>query len=78
MSRRTAGVMFCLIAAILYSVRYVSAAVFMSGVSSWDRGLFAAGLEYVGSPLRTLSIISLLVGVAYLVLAEFSDRSKRN
>lgn len=78
MSRRTAGVMFCLIAAILCAARYIAAAIFMSGVSSWDRKLFAVGLEYVGTPLQTLSIISLIIGIAYLVLAEFPDRFKNN
>jgi hypothetical protein len=49
-----------------------------AGVSSWDRELFAVSLECVETPLRTLSIISLIIGIAYLVLAEFPDRFKKN
>ena len=70
MSRRGAGVSFCFIAAFLFSIRYISAAIFGSGVSSWNRGLFNAMLAYTGNTLIILSIISLGVGTAYLVLAE--------
>ena len=72
MNKRGAGAIFCLIAAILFSARYVSAAIFMSNVISWDASLFEAGLEYVGNPLLVGSIISLIIGVAYLLWAEFS------
>lgn len=74
MGKRGVGAIFCLIAAILFSTRYLAAAVFMSGVSSWDRVLFAAGLEYVGSPLLTLSIVSLIIGIGYLAWAEVSEK----
>jgi hypothetical protein len=76
MGKRAVGAILCLTAGILFSARYLAAAIFLSGASSWDSGLFAAGLEYVGTPLRTLSIISLLVGVIYLVWAEVSDKKK--
>jgi hypothetical protein len=33
------------------ATRYLVAAIFMSGVASWDATMFEAGLEYVGSPL---------------------------
>lgn len=72
MGKRGAGAIFCLIAAILFSARYVAAAIFMSGVLSWDKALFNAGLEYVGTPLKTLSVLSLIIGIGYLVWAEVS------
>ncbi len=74
MGKRGVGAIFCLIAAILFSTRYLAAAVFMSGVSSWDGALYAVGLEYVGSPLITLSIVSLIIGIGYLVWAEVSEK----
>ncbi|MBS5988027.1 hypothetical protein [Clostridium sp.] len=70
MNKRGVGAIFCLIASILFSARYIAAAIFMSGVLSWDAGLFQAGLEYVGTPLLYLSILSLIVGVGYLVWEE--------
>ncbi|MDW7671503.1 MAG: hypothetical protein SCK57_07395 [Bacillota bacterium] len=70
MSRRSAGVSFCFIAAFLFSMRYISAAIFGSGVSSWNSWLFSAMLDYTGYTLVVLSLVSLGVGIAYLVLAE--------
>lgn len=74
MGKRFTGAIFMLCAALLYVGRYISAAIFMSGVSSWDAELFAAGLEYVGTPLLTLSVISFLLGAFYLVWAEIADK----
>ena len=74
MNRRGVGAIFCLISAILFSARYMTAAMFMSGVVSWDESLFAGGLEYVGSPLLVLSIISLIVGIVYLLWEEFAKK----
>lgn len=51
MNKRIAGVMFCLIAGGLFAIRYIVAALFMSGVSSWNAMNFAAGLEYQGNGL---------------------------
>ena len=76
MSKRTAGVMFCLIAGGLFAIRYIVAALFMSGVSSWNAMNFAAGLEYQGNGLLIFSIISLVVGIVYLVRAEIEDKRK--
>lgn len=76
MGERGVGSIFCLIAAILFSTRYISAAIFMSGVDSWNEELFAVGLEYVGSPLKTLSIFSFIIGISYLVWAEVSGKKK--
>ena len=70
MNRRAAGVCFCAIAAVLFAARYLTAARFGSGVLSWDAGLFRAMLEYVGTPLLTLSILSLVAGIAYLIFSE--------
>ena len=70
MNRRGTGVSFCFIAAFLFSVRYLSAAIFGSGLSSWSSDLFAAMFEYTGNTLTVLSIISLVVGLAYLGAAE--------
>ena len=44
MNKRGAGVVFCGIAAFLFAVRYITAAIFMSGVSSWSDHLFSTGL----------------------------------
>lgn len=70
MNKRGAGVSFCFIAAFLFSVRYISAAIFGSGISSWSSELFNNMLTYIGNTLVVLSVISLGVGIIYLVKAE--------
>ncbi|MGL5692576.1 MAG: hypothetical protein ACRCXA_00745 [Peptostreptococcaceae bacterium] len=77
MNRRGTGVMFCLIAAILFSTRYLSAAIFSSNVSLWDAQLFSEMLSYVGNTLTTLSVVSLVVGLTYLVFAEISEERNK-
>lgn len=76
MGKRFVGGIFCLSSAILFSSRYIAAAIFMSGISSWNSGLFEAGLESVGTPLFLLSVASLGIGLAYLVWAEISENRK--
>lgn len=77
MNKRGAGVVFCLLAGLLFAARYITAAIFMSNVSSWDKELFAAGLEYQGNGLLIFSVISLLAGIAYLIWAEIEEKGKR-
>lgn len=69
-NRRFAGVAFCFIAAFLFSMRYITAAIFGSNVSSWDSELFAVMLKYTGNSLTIASVIALIVGIIYLILAE--------
>lgn len=79
MNKRGTGVIFILISAILFSAKYISAAIFGSGVTSWDNELFQSMLSYIGSPLNTLSILALLIGIAYICWAEYEDiRAKKS
>lgn len=64
MSRRGTGLGFISIAAFLYSTRFIAAAIFGSDIQSWDANLL------------TVSMISLIVGIAYLVWAEITDIRK--
>lgn len=73
MNHKGVGAVFCLIAAILMSARYIAAALFMSNVASWDRELFQAGLSYVGSPLKIAAVIALAAGVCFLLYGVFRD-----
>lgn len=73
MSKRGSGVAFIAIAAILFSAKYISAAIFGSGVSSWDEGLFNVMLSNVGTPLNTYSLISLGIGIVYIAWGEYEE-----
>ena len=79
MNRRGTGVIFILISAMLFSARYISAALFSTGISTWNMELFQSMLGYTGNVLLILSIISLAAGIIYLILGGFQNRleSKR-
>jgi hypothetical protein len=72
MSRRTAGVTFCAIAALLFAVRYLAAAIYIAGTntSEFSAEMFKRWMGYVGSLPWTLAGLSLLVGIGYLIWAE--------
>lgn len=78
MNNKGVGAVFCLISAILISVKYISASIIMSGVASWDSGLFEAGLSNVGSFLSTASLISLIVGVLFIGYGLYQDIKENN
>ena len=73
MNNKGVGAIFCLIAAILTGVKYISAAVFMSGVSTWSADTFQEALGYVGSLPTILSIIALVIGIIFLGLGFVKD-----
>lgn len=78
MNNKGVGAIFCLISAILISVKYISASIFMSGVASWDSELFEVGLSSVGSFLSTASLISLTVGILFIGYELYQDNKENN
>lgn len=77
MSRRTTGTLLLVIAAFLYGVRYLSAAIFGSGVTSWDSDLFQGMLNYIGTAPRNWSVCALILGLFYLIWAEYEATSSK-
>ena len=73
MNNKGVGAVFCLIASVLMAARYMTAAIFMSGVSSWDSELFRAGLSYTGPSLKWAAFVALLVGAAFLGIGVYQD-----
>lgn len=73
MHRRTVGIILLCISAFLYGVRYLSAAIFGSNVSSWNSDLFNNMLAYIGNGPLFWSWIALVIGVGYLIVAEFES-----
>ena len=65
--RQLIGLGFCAIAAFLFAVRHICAAIFGSGVSSWSAPLFQNMYKYIGSGLSVAAGIALIVGIAYLI-----------
>ncbi|MEC0244181.1 hypothetical protein P4H66_30680 [Paenibacillus dokdonensis] len=71
MNRRGAGVVFVAIAAFLLGIRYLTAVMLLPGNNGWSWDYYHEILAKSGGTLLTLSILSLVVGIIYLVLADF-------
>jgi len=77
MNRRVVGIGFMFISAWLYITRFITAAIYGSGLSgSWNADLFKALLKYVDQGLTPLSILALVLGIIYLLWAEISERKR--
>jgi hypothetical protein len=74
MNRRITGTIFLAVAAFLYATRYLAAAIYGSGVTSWNREMFRSMLSYVGNNLLILSIVFALAGLAYLAWGELKEK----
>ncbi|WP_223067914.1 hypothetical protein [Paenibacillus caui] len=77
MNKRATGMMFIGIAAFLYGIRYLAAAIFSSNITSWSTELFHTMLDYIGNGPLVLACISLAIGVIYLLIAEFGTHMQR-
>ena len=77
MNNKGIGAIFCLISAILISAKYISAAIFMSNITSWDEDLFASGLENVGPLLSDASLVALVIGILFLGYGIYQDIKKK-
>ena len=76
MSRRMIGVIFIAISALLYATRFIAAAIWGSGFSSWNTENFLALLGYVDQGLTTWSMTALVVGLIYLAWGEIETLRK--
>ena len=77
MSRRATGLGFLGIAAFLFATKFIAAAIFGSGVVSWNTELYLAMLDYVDQGLSAASLIALIIGGIYLLWAELSEWRRR-
>ncbi|MFW6029883.1 MAG: hypothetical protein ACOCRO_06470 [Halanaerobiales bacterium] len=76
MNKKGAGVMLCLISSLLFISRYVSAAIFGSGISTWSSDLYNAMVKYVGPDLLYASSVALIIGIIYLLWAELEGKRR--
>ena len=77
MNNKGVGAVFCLISALLFSARYLAAAIFMSSLQTWSAELFSSSLSYVGVPLLVFSILALIVGVVFLAVGISQDKKNK-
>jgi len=69
MNRRGAGIGLLGIGAVLYTGRYIGAAIIAQGMNIWA-GSFGDALDIVGLAPLYLSIAAAAAGVIYLISAE--------
>lgn len=69
------GSVFLLISAIFYSTRYICASIGVSNSDTWSAEEFNVLLENVPNNLLILSVISLLIGLVFIVWSIL-DRPK--
>ncbi|MFD1425138.1 hypothetical protein [Laceyella sacchari] len=68
MYRILTGAIFCLISSILFTTRYIAAAILNTKVSVGSN--FPIFLDFIGDELKIASFIALLIGVSYIILGE--------
>ena len=71
-----ASAIVLLSAALLQCAKFISAAIFMSGVQSWDAAMFGQGLKYVGSTLDIFSVCSVVLGLGLMLWYFFGKNRK--
>jgi hypothetical protein len=69
MTRRITGAILILIAAILYSSHHLAASIHGSTVKAWE--------DLNGTSLVTLSVVSLVAGIGYLIWGEITETRSR-
>lgn len=77
MTRRSAGMIFLIISTILFCMRYIVAAIYGVGklTSEYSNHSFELFLSYVGVLPIILSIIALILGIFYIIWAEFDKKT---
>jgi hypothetical protein len=74
MAKKIVGIGFCLMSALLFSTRYICAAIYSissaNTPSSFGSIEFNKWLDYIGITPLILSILALVLGIGYLVWSE--------
>lgn len=73
MSRRTAGIYLICAGAMLYATQFLTAAIFGSGVASWNQDIFNSMIQATDQGLQVWSKIAFGVGLFYLAWAEVGN-----
>ncbi len=78
MKRQSLGLGFCGIAAFLFASRYVCAAIYATTLTPRDIDSYAFGrfYGYIGPGTTVAALVSLIVGIVYIIWGEFADRQK--
>lgn len=61
------GMLFIIVSAILYSTKYISAAIYMAPFEIKNEFQFKNGLRYIGTELDSLSRFALVIGIILIL-----------
>ena len=75
--KKIAGSILILAAVISYCCKYLCAAIYMGGLSERSAENFKLGMEYVGGWFDVISVVTLLLGIIYIVYSEYEERNKK-
>ena len=74
--KKNLGLTLICISAFLYSIRYLSAAIYGSNTQTWSKELFESMLGYVGTGPLVLSWLTLIMGIILIIFPGFKKRIK--
>ena len=77
MNFKGVGTVFCFISALLISVRYIAASLYLSGSSTISSDGFQIALTSVGPVLVIAAIAALVAGICFLALGFAKDGKKQ-
>ncbi len=77
MTRQLVGTVFLVVAAILHAARHLGAMVFVANKTGDLGEAYRSALRVGGAELLTLSVIALLVGLAFLLRGEYESQARR-
>ncbi|MBQ1922472.1 MAG: hypothetical protein II189_01470 [Lachnospiraceae bacterium] len=72
-----AGSIFVVAAAILYCCPYICSAIYTSWLNEYSSETIQQGFAWIGGHFTLFAIISLLLGVFYIIRGELEDLRNR-
>jgi len=78
MNKGSLGSVFLVISVVFYTTRYICAAIGLANNDTWSVEDFNVYLSNVPNNLLVLSIISLLIGLVFIVLSILDLKNKKD
>lgn len=76
--KATIGCFFIAIAAFLYATKHITAAIMTSQINQPDVNYFGGGYNSIGFGITFWTVISLLIGIVFLVIDFWQDIKSSN
>ena len=73
MNKYGVGALLCSTSAIIYAMKFLATAFFVSNTMEWSKEIFQNGLDYVGNEL---TVVLAVVGIVYLIIAEIETKTE--